>query len=214
MSHQRIVAGVDVGGSRKGFHAVTLREGEYLDHYEATEAAKIADWCRKQGAVLIGVDAPCRWSRTGRARECERQLMEEEIWCFSTPTRAAAERHPTGNFDWMLNGEALFRALQKTHTLFDGRLEPANRSLCFETFPHAVTWALAGKPVLAKNKRTKRPELLRQAGVATENLKGIDRIDAALCALTAHYLALGAIETYGDESEGLIVVPDKPLARK
>ncbi len=214
MSHQRIVAGVDVGGVRKGFHAVALSGGQYLAHYESKSAAEIADWCREQGAVLIGVDAPCRWSSTGAARACERQLMEKKIWCYSTPTRAAAKRHPTGNFDWMLNGEALFRALHKTHTLFEGRLGSTTRRLCFETYPHAITWALAGKPVSAKNKRVQRPELLRQAGGATENLKGIDRIDAALCALTAHYLASGAVETYGDESEGLVVVPVKPFTRK
>ena len=67
---------------------------------------------------------------------------------------------------------------------------------------------------MASNKRTQRPEPLRQAGVATENLKGLARIDAALCALAADYLALGATATCGDPSKGLIVVPDKPLAMK
>lgn len=139
--------------------------------------------------------------------------MEKKIWCFSTPTRAAAKDHASGYFTWMLSGEDLYQELQTTHALFKGGSGAANCQMCFETFPHAVTWALKGERVLARDKRTQRPELLRQAGVATENLKGIDRIDAALCALVADYFALGATVTYGDPSEGLIVVPDKPLAR-
>lgn len=214
MLNQRIVAGVDVGGPRKGFHAVALCNGQYLAHCESRSAAEIANWCRARGAGLIGVDAPCCWSKGGGARGCERRLMEKKIWCFSTPTRAAAKDHERGYYNWMFNGEDLYQELQTTHALFRGGLGADNRPMCFETFPHAVTWALAGEPVLASNKRTQRPELLRQAGVATENLKGIDRIDAALCALAADYLALGATVTYGDPSEGLIVVPDKPLARK
>jgi predicted nuclease with RNAse H fold len=74
-----IVAGVDVGGARKGFHAVALRDGVYLDKFAARDAVAVADWCRTVGARVIGVDAPCRWSLTGRARPAERALMAEGI---------------------------------------------------------------------------------------------------------------------------------------
>jgi predicted nuclease with RNAse H fold len=91
MSSPIIVAGIDVGGRAKGFHAVALRAGAYLDRIASCE---VAGWCRQINARIIGIDAPCRWSATGRARTAERELMTERIWCFSTPSREAAEVIP------------------------------------------------------------------------------------------------------------------------
>src|SRR5206468_9732635 len=79
--------------------------------------------------------------------------------------------------------------------------------VCFETFPHAVACALAGKIVSATQKRIIRRELLREAGIDTRRLTNIDTIDAALCALAANHFLAGNVKTYGDASEGFIVVP-------
>ena len=69
---ETIVVGIDVGGPRKGFHAVALRDGVYLDKFASPDPLALAAWCIQVGARAVAIDAPCRWSRTGRARPAER----------------------------------------------------------------------------------------------------------------------------------------------
>jgi predicted nuclease with RNAse H fold len=207
VSSSIIVAGVDVGGRAKGFHAVALRDGAYLAKFASRTAVHVAEWCRQIGARVIGVDAPCRWSSNDRARTAERQLMAEKTWCFSTPSREIAEAHPKDYFGWMRNGAELFAILESTHRLFTGDPEQMTLPLCFETFPNAIACALAGYPLSSRNKRTDRRKLLKNAGIDISNLSNIDTVDAALCALTAHHLAQDKFKKYGDVKTGLIVVP-------
>src|SRR5882724_9437903 len=110
MSTPRVVVGIDVGGPTKGFHAVALRDGGYLAKFAALDTQTIARWCQEIGALVIGIDAPCRWSLTGRARPAERDLAAEGIYTFATPNREAAEDRAF--YRWMLNGAALFRVIE------------------------------------------------------------------------------------------------------
>ena len=204
--------GIDVGGARKGFHAVALTGGTYADQLATADANELAHWCRSVvRAHVIAIDAPCRWSSDGRARPCERELMQKGIWCFSSPTREKAMEHPTNYFGWMLQGEALYQALESGAP---EQAYPLVRSLphsgrgCFETFPHAITWHLRGGQAQAAQKRIQRRELLAQAGIDLSPLTSIDWIDAALCALTAHHVASGGeCVSYGEPESGWIVVP-------
>jgi predicted RNase H-like nuclease len=107
----------------------------------------------------------------------------------------------------MLNGAKLFAALEKSHKLLDDETV-AGQPVCFETFPQAVACALAGERVSAKQKGTVRRGLLVRAGVATEALTNIDRVDAALCALAAHRFLQGRYRKFGDARSGYIVTPD------
>jgi len=200
----QIVVGVDVGGARKGFHAVALREWQFFDKLATCDAAAIVEWCRMLDASIVGVDAPCKWSLTGRRRPCEQQLAGIGMQAFSTPCLAIGQSHPF--YRWMLNGADLFSFFAPHYQLFDGR-PSHSRPVCFETFPYAVASALAGTVLSAKRKRTDRPRLLRQAGLSTDVLHNIDEVDAALCALTAQYFSAGEFKTYGDAAEGFIVVP-------
>ncbi|HTB63789.1 MAG TPA: DUF429 domain-containing protein [Opitutales bacterium] len=211
MSMSLIVAGVDVGGSKKGFHAVVLQDGAYLDHFKSREAGAIADRCRRIGVSIIGVDSPCRWNNTDGARLAERELMKEKIWCFSTPTREIAEIHPKDHFRWMLKGADLFECLESSHALFTGDSKQLTRPLCFETFPQAVACVLAGKIVSAKKKSSIRRDLLIKSGLDTSRLTNIDQLDAALCAITAQYFAHNNFKTYGEALTGLIVVPRRTI---
>ncbi len=202
-----ISAGIDVGGPRKGFHAIALHARHVVSTLASCDAREVAKWCEQIGAAVIGVDAPICWSRTGRARPAERELMESGIWCFSTPSEQAARRHPTDHYAWMRNGAALYAALRKrSFNRFDGKNE-RRRPICFETFPHAVSCALAGRVVPAREKRTTRRALLVEAGVCCDKLTNIDLIDAALCAVTADHFDGQHFRTYGDPTEGYIVVP-------
>jgi predicted nuclease with RNAse H fold len=197
-----------VGGERKGFHAVAITDGVYDCHFSTKNVQELFRWCRDTvRARVIAVDAPCRWSKDGHSRPAERALMQQGIWCFSTPTWEKAIGHPTNHFGWMLRGEALFRALEADFPLC--RVLPtAGRKVCFETFPHAIAWHLRGGNADASQKRAQRRALLEQAGIALAELTNIDLIDAALCALTAFRVAKGRrCVSYGEHNTGLIIVP-------
>lgn len=198
------VVGVDVGGPPKGFHAVAIRDGKFLDKLATCDATAVVTWCRTLKASAVGVDAPCKWSLTGGQRPCERELAGLGISAFATPSLAVGSVHPF--YGWMLNGAELFRLLEQHYRLYGGRCSTLN-PVCFETFPHAIACALAGKELSAKEKRIDRRRLLSQAGIATDFLKNIDEVDAALCALTARYFLAGTFKAYGDDDEGFIVVP-------
>lgn len=201
------VVGIDVGGPRKGFHAVALSGGAYAARLATSDAEALAHWCRSVvQARVIAIDAPCHWSRDGRARPCERELRRQGIICFASPTRQAAACHPSGYYDWMLQGEALYQALEPSHVLATAL--PIDGQACFETFPHAITWHLRGGDAQASKKRTQRRELLQQVGIDLAPLTSIDWIDAALCALTAQIAAAGGpCMAYGEPETGWIVVP-------
>lgn len=199
-----LVVGVDVGGPRKGFHAVALRGREIVAVWRTREANELAAWCRTQGAQVVAVDAPCRWRPPGGpGRAAERELAQAGIACFPTPTRERAEGHAF--FRWMLCGADAFAALEPSYPLFAGKPPPG--PVCFETFPQAVACALAGKIVSAKEKRPVRTALLQQAGLDPTAFTSIDEIDAALCALAGQALAAGTFRAYGDQTGGFLIVP-------
>ena len=204
---ERIAVGIDVGGDRKGFHAVALRGLAIADQLASPDPLKIAKWCRALGAQAVGVDAPCRWSATGSSRLAERALMKAGISCFASPRREVAIAHPRNYYGWMLRGEALFAELEKSHRLFDGHTRVVPALVCFETFPQAIACVLAGERVSARNKGVIRRRLLAQAGIDLAPLTHIDWVDAALCALAARACLAGRVKSYGDQVEGWIVVP-------
>ena len=203
----RVVAGIDVGSIRKGFHCVGLSSRKAVGRFWSTDPVDVANWCVGIGATVVGVDAPIRWSRTGRARPAELALMRAGISCFASPSEEAAMNHPRDYYGWMRNGAALYGALGKHFNAFDGRND-RRRPIAFETFPHAIACALAGRVVPARSKRTIRRTLLKKAGVACELLTNIDFVDAALCALAAECFARRRYQKYGEPGEGYIVVPD------
>lgn len=205
------VVGIDVGGARKGFHAVALRDGAWAGQRRSREPGDLANWCRDLGARLIAIDAPCRWSVDGHMRPCEQALLRRGIRCFASPTRDQALTHPSDYFGWMLQGEALYQALTPSHPLCRGL--PLSEPCCFETFPHAITWHLRGGHADAARKRAQRSELVAQAGITLAARTSIDWIDAALCAIAAQRMACGgAVLAYGEPASGLILVPGREHA--
>ncbi len=201
------VVGIDVGGAPKGFHAVALNGGKYLRRCSTRDIGQLVDWCREVDAVVVAVDAPCRWSKDGRARLAERKLMERGIWCFSTPTRRRAIEHPKNHYGWMLLGEELFQALAASYPICTNP-EILHQGCCIETFPHAVTWHLTGGRARAKEKLAQRRSILDLAKIDRTELTNIDLVDAAICALTAHCFSVGGkLAYYGEADTGYIIVP-------
>lgn len=97
----KIVVGVDVGGQKKGFHAVALRGGQFFEKFATRDVREVVSWCRKLDASAIGIDVPCCWSRTGQARSCERALAAEGLHAFATPSQMV---HRTTHATWGLQG--------------------------------------------------------------------------------------------------------------
>ena len=122
MATEPTVVGVDVGGTQKGFHAVALRHNQIVAKLTTCSALDVATLCREQGAAAVGIDAPCQWSLTGRARPCERELAGLGMSVFSTPSQAVGQVHPF--YRWMVNGAELFRLLVPDYRLYDGRSAP------------------------------------------------------------------------------------------
>lgn len=209
-----ITVGIDVGGARKGFHAVALKGGQYAANLSTTCVKEVRAWCRETvKARVIAVDAPHCWSSDGRSRPAERALMAQSIWCFSAPTREAAVAHPRNHFGWMLRGEELYRALVRDFPL-STKLPVGRRQCCFETFPHAITWHLRGGNANASQKRQQRRALLKQGDVDVGQLTNIDLVDAALCALAAYHAATGRpCVSFGDGRSGLIIVPARTTSQ-
>ena len=206
--------GIDVGGYKKGFHAVALDEKLQPTLFHATDPARVAEWAGQElSARIIAIDAPCRWSLDGQARPCEKALMQEGISCFPTPTLAKAQNHHSGYYDWMLNGAALYETLERSHPLLKQLPLAKKQQACFETFPHAITRALWGADASAKHKREQRGHLLIRAGIDITDLCHIDWIDAACCALAAHSVAMqGPCMAHGEPETGLLVHPKSPSA--
>jgi predicted nuclease with RNAse H fold len=207
------VTGIEVGGRRKGFHAVALDSvGAVCGRRASGDPDEIAAWCVERGARLVAVDAPCAWSADGRSRPAEVALKKVSIQCFSTPSRDAALGHVTNHFGWMLNGERMFQALAPSHPLSSGTTVDVPGSI--ETFPQAVACALAGTHVSAKRKGAVRRELLRRHGLNLFLLANIDFVDAALCAIAARYVLLGDAHAYGEPLTGLIWIPGLGAPRR
>lgn len=196
--------GIDVGGPRKGFHAVALR-GREFEPRAFRDTGDLVNWVHELKPAAIAIDAPCAWSADGGSRECERTLRigAERISCFSTPTQARAEGRAF--YDWVRNGLTLYQALAPDYSLYAG--EKTRGPILCETFPQAVACMLAGRKVSARRKSPVRRQVLRDAAFNPDGLRNIDEVDAALCAIAAESLAAGRHEEFGNAKEGFIVTP-------
>jgi predicted nuclease with RNAse H fold len=201
------VAGIDIGGDKKGCHLVVIRGNEVLCNIKSNEPMHLAQKCIEFDALIVGVDSPCGWSTSGGSRPAERELAKNRIFSFSTPTRERAQANTSGFYGWMFNGERVYQALASTYPLLTEK-RYLNGKVSFETFPHAISCAMLGTNVAsAKLKRLQRRQLLEAAGISTQSLRSIDAVDAGLCALAAKYLLQGETYSYGDLADGYIVVP-------
>ncbi|MEM5420527.1 DUF429 domain-containing protein [Paraburkholderia ferrariae] len=207
----RTVAGIDVGGDKKGCHLVILEGSRAFRPADTKTPQEMLRACLEYGVQAVGIDAPCQWGIERKGRRAERELARQRIFSFATPTRQRADENPGRFYRWMFNGEAIYQVFSSDYPLLTSRDFQGGR-VSFETFPHAVTCALRGKEgTSAKEKRRQRPEVLESAMIDASGLKSIDDFDAALCALTARYLVEGRTYAYGDVNGGYIHVPI-PLA--
>ena len=206
------VVGIDIGGLVKGFHAVVLRDKAFEYKKTSTDPALIAAWCHDHAATVVAVDSPCGWSHSpnGSSRQAEREMKinGKQLYCFSTPTLKRAQNNMKGFYNWVFNGQRLYRELVNYYPLFKGLQEKG--AACIETFPHAVASAISGQVLSAKHKVQERRKVLRDEGYDISILSNIDFVDAALCAIAAESFRKGneSYQCFGNPEEGFIVVPD------
>ena len=190
------VVGIDVGGIRKGYHAVLLSNGNLEATFQHTDPTALAAWVEDSKAITVAIDAPCGWSQDGSSREAERilQYHQTRIPCFCTPTRERAKQ--SHFYDWVFNGEKIYAAFQKI------AIET------IETYPHGIT-----QIILDFNgrgpKREQRIEALKIVGISIDTLRSPDLLDAALCALTADATRTHSTLSFGNPTEGYLVLPTK-----
>ncbi len=202
------MAGIDVGGHTKGFHVVALLDGQFVDRTDDTDPNAIVQWCVGKKASIVAIDCPCHWSKSGSSRraECELRLHGEKISCFATPTEREARANRARFYDWVLNGQRLYKGFgAHNYDLFDG--ETTSGAICLETFPHAIVCAMAGQVTRARPKAKVRREALRSQHYDDSGLPNIDYVDAALCAITAAEFRANRYIRFGDPDEGFIVIP-------
>jgi predicted nuclease with RNAse H fold len=214
MNKNETVAGIDVGGPKKGFHLVILRGADIVHTVSSTEPALLHERCLAHDVRAVGIDAPSQWGIEGSGREAERALARERISCFATPTQARAQQSTSGFYDWMFNGARVYAAFSASHPVLKTNAYSGGRA-SFETFPHAITCAFLGREnASAKLKRAQRRQLIGALGIDTSVVKSIDFIDAALCAIAAQRLIEGTTKAYGDAAGGFIFVPDMPAVKE
>jgi predicted nuclease with RNAse H fold len=204
IKHHETVVGIDVGGIVKGYHAVAINGQVILGAKASTDPADILAFCLSHQANVVAVDAPCGWSCNGSSREAERGLLRKRVSCFSTPSAEKAQK--SSFYGWVFNGAALYEKLHNHYALFDGN--KTADMCCIETFPHAVVCALAGSVVTAKPKAVTRRQALESQNYKTDLLNNVDFLDAALCAISANYFSKNNFQSFGNNEEGYIVIPN------
>src|SRR5438093_12842414 len=72
MSRTSMVVGIDVSSEQKGFHAVALQGGTFVNKTITTDPAEIVAWSLDQKATAVAVHAPCGSIKSGSMRQAER----------------------------------------------------------------------------------------------------------------------------------------------
>ena len=189
------VIGIDVGGKRKGFHAVLLSSQSIQAVFEHTDPVQLVAWSLSHQPAVVAIDAPCGWSTSSGSRQSERSLAHQgkRIPCFCTPTRARAAQ--SRFYDWVFNGEQLYQAFQRQS------ITP------IETYPYGVSEIILQRSPLPAKKQARRQEALAKMGLLNPCLTSIDFRDAALAALTADAFKKDKTHAFGNDLEGKIHLP-------
>lgn len=150
---------------------------------------------------IVCIDSPSGWALAGRSRASERALARLGHQVFYTGPDPGD--HPF--YRWARVGMAVFDVLAPRYPLFrEG--DPAGTAA--EAYPNATARILAGRrPAAGESKVRFRRAVLAGAGVDPGALPNLDRVDAALAALTGLLALEGRATAVGDPEEGAILLP-------
>lgn len=173
-------AGIDVGGSKKGFHVALLNPMTGFEWVRGINRAEdvLAELAQIQDLRVVAIDCPPKAQIVGpETRLSERDLHRAGFHIQWT------RRAPMPPQEWMENGENLWK------TLGEGLAQVQ----IVETFPTAVSGQLASCPYSI-------PLSLFEGG-PPERAIYKDLIDACLCAWVAEKVALGTAQSAGSARE-------------
>jgi predicted nuclease with RNAse H fold len=185
-------AGVDVGGTRKGFDIAVVDATRIVaGPARLRDPAEVVAFLIEQQPRVVAVDSPRAAAADGAAsRECERLLARAVCGIRYTPSRAVlAGGDPY--YDWIRNGLDLYAALAA-----------AGAWRVVECFPTASWTRLAG-PRNGRSRAQWTGEALLRLGLAGIPARtSQDARDAIAAAVTARRFDHGSTESFGE-----IVVP-------
>ena len=182
-------AGVDVGGSRKGFHVAIVRDRALGELARAKRVDDVASWLEDRRPRVVAVDSPLALAPDGAAsRACERRLASAICGIRYTPERSRLAGN--GYYEWIERGLELHEAL---------RPGPWTVIECFPT----ASWTRWAGPKASQSRAAWSRAALARLGIADVPPRlGQDGRDAIAAALTARAYERGETESFDE-----IVVP-------
>lgn len=183
-----IVAGVDVGGPRKGFD-VAVVDGATVRVDRTTDVDRVVSLVL--GARLVGVDGPAAWAPDGqRSRPDERAFARAGICGIRyTPDEASARARTDGHLGWVWQGLSLYAALADADVA------------AVEVFPTAAWTRWIGPRGDGSRLGWSRGGLrrLRESGLRDDagDRPTQDAMDAIAAALVARQASAGTVERFG-----------------
>jgi len=210
---ERLVVGLDVALPGKGLDLVALDPRRHIvmsaGHLSVAEAIRLV--LEDLHPLVVCIDSPAQWSTSGRRREAERMLSTLGINSMPTPPESSATKH----HDWMRVGFSIYDRLAQMYPRYRGG--PVDQTAA-EYFPHASAVLLAGHIGALKDKLPFRRGVLTNQGISLTRLPTVDRVDAALGALTGLIALENGHAWVGDADEGALLLPvallpSKPLRR-
>ena len=205
-----VAVGVDVAEERKGLDLVALdSQRRIVASYGKLSVAAVAELVIDElKPSIVCVDSPPAFSLSATTRQAERQLARLGFPAF--PVGPDPGDHPF--FRWMRVGFRVFTAISEEYPLYRSG-DP--RGCAAEVFPNAAAVTISGRRRRREETKTSfRRAALDSAGVAADRLPNLDRVDAALAALSGLYALEGSFAALGDPDEGVVVIPkllDGPL---
>jgi predicted RNase H-like nuclease len=200
--------GIDVSYSR-GLDLVLLDDDRsILETHRRIQPGELAGLIGELSPDVVGIDSPPGWGIDGGSRLTERELRTFGIHSYGTP--ADPKKADNAFYDWMRVGMEAFAAAETAG--YSRYRNGSAKHHAMEVFPHASAVVLAGfLPPKDTTKQQWRRQVLRANGVAAEELRSLDQVDAALAALTGLYALSGRFTALGDPREGVIVLPSHAL---
>jgi predicted nuclease with RNAse H fold len=203
-----IAVGVDVAEAKKGLDLVALdSDRQAVATYGHLTVDRVVDLVLDELVPeIVCIDSPSGWSRSGRSRQGERELARLRISAYAT----GPDPGDHSFYRWMRVGFAVFEGVAGRYPVFRGG-DPTGQAA--EVFPNASAQFLAGRARAREESKLQfRRQVLRAYGVDDGALPGIDRVDAALAALTGLLALEGQWSCVGDPDEGMILLPPPAAA--
>ena len=198
----KCVAGIDVGGERKGFHLVVLRDNQIVCSTRSLSPEIIAERCVELGVVAVGVDAPCQWGQAGQGAWPRSNFRRKGF--FASQHRLGRWQLGTTSMAGCSMASVCTTPYQQPTYCSREYARPKEKFICS---PAPSRCGLDGCGVARKAKAASALPR-QQHQIDLRLLRSIDAIDAGLCALTAGYVLAGKAYQYGDKAGGYLLVPN------